>query len=100
MYWDDLTGQPLNTRLVGEAREKEMTKFQAHQVYHKVPIEEAWNVTGKAPLKTRWVDINKCDNQDPGYRSRFVAKEIRKGMREDNNRIGAVTGIMTGAQML
>jgi len=83
MFWDEVTGQPLDTRLVVEARAKEMTKFSTHGVYHKVPVEECWKKTGKAPLGTKWVDINKGDNADPDVRSRFVAKEIRRGARED-----------------
>ena len=57
MFWDNVTGQPLDTRLVMEAREKEMAKFATHGVYHKVPVEECWKKTGKAPLGTSWVDI-------------------------------------------
>ena len=45
------------------------------QVYTKVPIEEAWGNAGKAPLKTRWVDVNKGDDNNSEIRSRFVAAE-------------------------
>ena len=27
-------------------------------------------------IKTRWIDINKVDDEHPNYRSRFVAKEF------------------------
>ena len=39
--------------------------------------------TGKAPIGTRWVDINKGDEENTEYRSRFVAQEIKKDSRED-----------------
>ena len=29
--------------------------------------------------KTRWIDINKGDDKNPVYRSRFVAKEFNSG---------------------
>ena len=37
-----------------------------------------WDKTGKAPIGVRWVDINKGDKIHPEYRSRLVAKEIKK----------------------
>ena len=30
-------------------------------------------------IKTRWIDINKGDDENPVYRSRFVAKEFNDG---------------------
>ena len=38
-----------------------------------------YEVTGKAPIDTRWIDINKGGTQNPNYRSRLVAKEIKRG---------------------
>ena len=39
--------------------------------------------TGKAPIKIRWIDINKGDALNPEYMSRFVAKEIKTYNRDD-----------------
>ena len=36
---------------------------------------------GKIVLKGRWIDVNKGDDERPIYRSRYVAKEIKKGAR-------------------
>eukprot|EP00973_Karenia_brevis_P011552 1561935-Karenia_brevis.AAC.1 len=36
---------------------------------------------GKLVLKGRWVDVNKGDDLNPNYRSRYVAKEIKKGAK-------------------
>jgi hypothetical protein len=33
---------------------------------------------GKAPISVRWVDVNKGDDLQPNYRSRLVAREIRR----------------------
>ena len=37
------------------------------EVYTQVPIDESWRVTGKAPIKTRWIDINKGDTKNPEF---------------------------------
>ena len=33
-----------------------------------------WNI-----IKTRWVDINECDDENPVYRSRPVGEEFNDG---------------------
>ena len=76
--WDDMSGKELDWELVAAARTEEMEEFRKHQVYVKVPIKECWEKTGKKPIGVRWVDINKGDQVNPEYRSRLVAKEIKK----------------------
>ena len=46
-------------------------------LYTKVPTKECYDATGKGPISTRWVDINKGDDVNPEYRSRIVAREIK-----------------------
>ena len=36
-----------------------MEEVHKHEVYHKVRIEECWSATGKEPIDTKWVDVNK-----------------------------------------
>ena len=57
--------------------------MRKHNVYTKVPITECWDNTGKAPIGTRWIDVNKGDNVHKEYRSRLVAQEIKMNRRED-----------------
>ena len=38
---------------------------------------------GKDPIGTRWIDVNKGDDDNPEYRSRLVAQEIKRDNRED-----------------
>ena len=38
-----------------------MEQFKKHGVYEKVREEVCWAVTGKGPIGTRWIDINKGD---------------------------------------
>ena len=69
--------------LVRKARQHYMREFSKHGVYTKVPEAECWQVTGKAPIGTRWVDVNKSYKTNPHYRSCLVAKEINTDKRED-----------------
>ena len=38
---------------------------------------------GNSPIGVRWVDVNKGDSNCPNYRSRLVAKEIKRDRRDD-----------------
>ena len=40
-------------------------------------IQEAWAKTGRPPISTRWVEVNKGDDDSPNYRRRLVAWEFR-----------------------
>ena len=56
---------------------EEMVEFRKHNVYKKVDWEKCKRITGKNPLKVRWVDVNKGDVVNPEYRSRLVVKELK-----------------------
>jgi hypothetical protein len=62
-FWDDLSGKELVPSLVMKARTEEIGELAKHGVYQKVPITECWNKTGAAPIGTRWVDVNKGDDE-------------------------------------
>ena len=47
-YWDDLSGEKLDSEMVRVARREEVAQLEQHEVYDKVPEEECWNTTGKA----------------------------------------------------
>ena len=81
--WDDVSGKALDPEKVKEARKEELGYFRRYEVYKKVPTKECWEKTGKAPIGVRWIDINKGDADNPEYRSRLVAKEIKRDQRED-----------------
>ena len=65
------------------ARLDEIQQIRTHNVYVKVPISECYQNTGKYPIKVKWVDINKGDEINKEYRSRLVAKEIKRDKRDD-----------------
>ncbi len=60
-----------------------MDTYKSHGVYRKVPIQEAYDKTGKKPIKVRWVIVNKGDSDNPEYTARLVAKEIKMDTRLD-----------------
>ena len=59
-------------------------------MFDKVPIKECWDKTNAKPVSTRWVDINKGDDSDPDYRSRWVGREF-KGKDNDRDDLFAAT---------
>ena len=52
-------------------------------VWELRPIAECIEVTGKKPVKVRWVDVNKGDDDLPNVRCRIVAKDFNVDKRPD-----------------
>ena len=73
-YYDNLTGEKLNTDMVKAARQEEMQEVYTHKVHTKVQIEGCYEATGTKPIGTIWVDVNKGDSVHQEYRSRLVAQ--------------------------
>ena len=78
-FFDNLTGRELLPDLVRQARASELEFIQELGVWKIVPRHEL--PEGTVVVKGRWVDINKGDADRPNYRSRYVAKEIKKGSK-------------------
>jgi hypothetical protein len=81
VFWDELSGEPLDTERVIRARAQGIAEFRKREVYDEVPISQCWERTSKAPIGVRRVDINKGDSTNQENRSRLVAKEIGKDER-------------------
>ena len=62
---------------------EEVEYIRNMKLYRTVPEKECWRVTGKPPIKVRWIHINKGDSKDPNYRSRLVANDINTYKRDD-----------------
>ena len=45
-------------------------------MWDKVPIKECWARTGRRPIGSKLVDVNKGDRANPDVRSRLVAQEV------------------------
>jgi hypothetical protein len=89
-FIDDVSGRSLDSALVKQARAEEIRGAISHKVYQKVPIQECYQVTGSGPIDTRWVDVNKGDDEHPDYRSRWVGREF-KGTDNDRDDLFAAT---------
>lgn len=68
MYWDDLTGEMLDSDEVDKARKLEIEHFRKMGVYEKVTIQQAQEGWHRI-LGVRWVDVLKADGS---HRSRLV----------------------------
>ena len=77
VYRDAMTGQVLVPELVKQARAEEMKYFTDKGVWIYRPRSEAFERMGKRPISCKWVDVNKGDDDNPRYRSRLVARELR-----------------------
>ena len=78
-FIDDVPGRPLDKRMAIQARTAEMQFFRKMSVYTTV---DRSTVQGKI-ITTRWLDVNKGDDDDPDYRARLVGREIKKEQRLD-----------------
>ena len=76
-FVDNISGKPLSPKLVHAARMDEVRGIHEHKVWDIVPVSECFNKTGKPPIKGRWVDINKGDDINHNYRSKWVGQEFR-----------------------
>ena len=74
---DRSTGLPLDAEMVRKARELEMQYMDELKVLENGNRDECMTETGRAPIPTDWVDINKGDSLRPNYRSRLVCQETR-----------------------
>ena len=61
----------------------ELKEIEKHKVWKIVSIQKCIDVTGKGPIGVRWLDVNKGDSNNPEYRSRLVAEEIKTDKRFD-----------------
>ena len=73
--WDDISAAPLDPGKVVEAGKLEIAYAEKKPVWKKIlrstAKEKGWKI-----IKSRWIDINKGDDDNPNYRSRMVGKEF------------------------
>ena len=55
-----------------------MAYVASKNVWTKATRQEAFAKQGKAPITVKWLDVNKGDDESPNYRSRLVAREVRR----------------------
>ena len=74
-YVDDVLGGFLDPEMVRGGTCRRVGWIPQDAVYCRVPVAE---IGSHKIIKTRWVDINKGDEQSPEIRCRLVAKEVKK----------------------
>ena len=84
-FYDNVTGQSLDADLVRQARKTKVEFINHMKVWDKMPRQEAAR-RGIHIIQGRWVDVNKSKDNPlaPNYRSRWVAKEIKRGVRSSH----------------
>ena len=75
-YLDENTGEPIAKHLADEKAEEECSSMEEWGVWDVVPWEQARARTGKPPIRTRWVRVNKGDAETPDIRVRLVGMEV------------------------
>jgi len=75
--YDEVSGAKLDPERVAKAHEDELEFIDKKPLYEIRTTAEAWQVTGSAPISTRWINIDKGGPGEPEYRSRWVARQFR-----------------------
>ena len=75
--FDKSTGLPLDPQLVKASRAEEMAYMEELEVLKPSTEDACLAATGRPPIPTAWVDIDKGDRERPNVRSRLVAQETR-----------------------
>lgn len=70
---DDRNGELLDVKMVKEARNEEVKFMEGLGVWERSSLEECRRLTGKDPVSTRWVDIDKGRDREVEVRRRLVA---------------------------
>ncbi len=76
-FVDERTGKPLDSSKVREARLEKLTLARQIPLYDKVSVEGCWANTGRAPISTKRVDVNKGSDDQQDARSRLVARDFK-----------------------
>ena len=90
-HYDDITGALLEPTLVRKARAEEVEFLERLGTWRDATEEECIRVTGKPPIPSRWVDINKGDQARKEYRSRLTVKELKAKYPMDAAEVFAAT---------
>ena len=78
-FYDDVSGLLLDKSEAIKARRTEIGVFKEMGVYSKMKWE-AWMKI----IQTKWLDINKGDDENRVYRSRLVGCELKRGDKRDD----------------
>ena len=88
-FRDNRTGEYLDPELVAKARLEEVEFMAKIGLYQEVDITECLEMTGRPPISTRWVDVNKGSTESPDVRCRLVARDFKPKGEKDRSDIFA-----------
>ena len=83
---EDDDGYQPNTKqrvLRQQIRKEEMDFMEKFCVYEDATIEECFTETGRAPVGTKWVDVNKGTAENPNIRCSLVARDFKPKGEKD-----------------
>ena len=86
LHFDTKTGKELDERMVAAARKEEIEFMRQIKLYGKIDWEECIRMTGRLPVSTKWVEVDKGTLEKPDVRCRLVARDFRvkgEGHRDD-----------------
>ena len=96
-YWDEVTGLPLDPKLVTSGEKDEFYRFRLMAVYSYVPREQAEQDMEGTFVRTKWVPIDKETPASPRVRCRFVAQEL--AFKERMNELFSGTPSLSAVEM-
>ena len=76
-YMDERTGLELDMRLTKRAETEEIEFMKKICLCDVVRSSECWEKTGKPPISTKWVRVNKGTTEDTDIRCRLVARGFK-----------------------
>jgi hypothetical protein len=85
---DDVNGGNLDLEKVVAARQEEIEFMKLKCIWKEVPISEAWDKTGRAPVTVKWVDTEKAGGV---VRCRLVARDFKTKGEKDREDLFAAT---------
>jgi hypothetical protein len=69
-------------------------------LFDVVPVEECWRETGRGPVSTKWVDVNKGSEDRPDVRCRLVARDYKPKGEKDREDLFAAMPPLEAKKML
>ena len=87
--------------MVVAARSEETRYMDEIGMFEDATDEECLVNTGKPPVDTKWVDVNKGSRQDPVVRSRLVARDFKpKGETARGDLFAAMPPLLSSGRVI
>ena len=96
--FDSKSGEILEQELVQMARKEELDFMEKFGVYEDATIEECFAETGRAPVGTKWVDVNKGTAENPNIRCRLVARDFKPKGEKDRADLFLIKAALGGQE--